>query len=348
MNAKDKKPAVYWLVYFLFIWLLLEFGCRIILFRIFPENIPGFESSSGWRIAWLRNHSGHKNNPKALAAFLPPAAYDATKGWALRPGLKNYAWGGKFTTNSKGLRGEKEYAYGKDAARKRIIIIGDSYVMGAENNDDQIFPFFLSRMLPEYDILNFGVGGYGHDQMLIKLKEEAAGYHPDMVILLYLPDDNSRNLLEFRDYAKPRYIFKDDKLRLTNVPVPPPEEIIRQDYRHSYFLDLLGFILYRIKFNSGAMHGETTRITRAIIKEMGQACSQVKAQFVIAALDNDPENAKIIPSKINNGYVPCIFLNINGYPEKYFAGHWSPEGHRIVAQQIAEGLSKHGLLNREE
>jgi hypothetical protein len=328
----------------LFIALLIEGSCRLMLFRFFNEDIPKSNCSIAWRISWLGRHLGQKNKSNRLARFILPAVYDRSKGWSLRPGLKNFIWVGKFSTNRNGLRGVKEYTYDKVFHRKRIIIIGDSYVMGAENNDNEIFPFLLGEMLPNYDVLNFGVGGYGHDQMLLKLKEEGVRYNPDIVILLYLSCDNSRNLLTFRDYAKPRYVLKNNKLLLTNVPISPPGEIIRKDYLHSYFLDLISFITYRIKFETGSMYIEETQITKAIIKEMKRVCSQMKAEFIIVVFANDIDNGRINPTKIDDEFISSIILDTHDYPQSYFEGHWNPAGHRIVAEKVMEGFRKFRLI----
>ena len=56
-------------------------------------------------------------------------------------------------------------------------------------------------MLPQAEIINMGVHGYGHDQMLIFLKEEGIKYKPDIVLLGFLHMDMFRNMLDFRDFS---------------------------------------------------------------------------------------------------------------------------------------------------
>jgi hypothetical protein len=41
-------------------------------------------------------------------------------------------------------------------------------------------------MLPHTEVINMGVHGYGHDQMLILFGEEGVKYEPDIVILGFL------------------------------------------------------------------------------------------------------------------------------------------------------------------
>jgi hypothetical protein len=70
---------------------------------------------------------------------------------------------------------------------------------GDSATHDKTYSYYLTRSLPDTEVLNLGVSGYGHDQMLLYLKEEGAKYHPDVVILGYVSLDAPRNLLSFRD-----------------------------------------------------------------------------------------------------------------------------------------------------
>lgn len=49
------------------------------------------------------------------------------------------------------------------------------------------------------------------------------------MIIGFVREDVRRNLLGFRDYAKPQYIIKNEELVLTGIPVPQPLDIINRD-----------------------------------------------------------------------------------------------------------------------
>ena len=57
--------------------------------------------------------------------------------------------------------------------------------------------------------------------MLIFLQEEGIKYKPDIVILGFIAADMNRNTLQFRDYAKPRFIVKKNTLQLIGSPLNP-------------------------------------------------------------------------------------------------------------------------------
>lgn len=46
-----------------------------------------------------------------------------------------------------------------------------------------------------------------------------------------------RNVLSFRDYAKPRFTLAGGELRLVNTPVPAPEELLRSERRRPRLVD---------------------------------------------------------------------------------------------------------------
>jgi hypothetical protein len=53
-----------------------------------------------------------------------------------------------------------------------ILFFGDSYTFGEGVNDDETLPSFTGQFAPQYRPYNYGVGGYGPQQMLAKLQTE--------------------------------------------------------------------------------------------------------------------------------------------------------------------------------
>src|SRR5262249_10078893 len=128
--------------------------------------------------------------------------YHPTRGWALRPGFSGVEVdNATFSSNSRGLRGSSEHTYEKPLGNLRILTVGDSFTFGDEVSDDETWAYFLEKLLPGSEVLNFGVHGYGHDQMLLYLREEGIKYRPDIVILGFVSEDMRRNMLSFKDYA---------------------------------------------------------------------------------------------------------------------------------------------------
>ena len=80
---------------------------------------------------------------------------------------------------------------GPKGGAKRILILGDSFMMGPNVPPDRTMPSLLAAKLgPGWEIYNMGVIGYGPDQALLRLEKEGLVLEPDAVILgIYAQND---------------------------------------------------------------------------------------------------------------------------------------------------------------
>lgn len=97
------------------------------------------------------------------------------------------------TVNEDGFRG-KNVRYQKTKGTKRIMILGDSYTVGYDFSDEQIFTSLLEKKLnsnnhEHYEIINIAVPAWATDQEYIYLKKFGIKYKPDYVILMASPND---------------------------------------------------------------------------------------------------------------------------------------------------------------
>ena len=169
------------------------------------------------------------------------------------------------------------------------MVLGDSFTFGDEVSDDETYSAYLQAMLPT-EIINMGMHGYGHDQMLILLKEEGIKYQPDIVILGFLPLDMSRNLLNFRDFGKPRFVLERGELKLTGTPVPRPEEILRWDWTRPRILDIFSTLKHRVKKISGLQKTEMEEVTTAILTDMIRL-SSVSMRFQYSPISHEEKKS---------------------------------------------------------
>lgn len=99
----------------------------------------------------------------------------------------------QLSFNSWGMQ-DKERSTAKPANTKRIAVIGDSFVASVEVDRSQNFCSLLESALNKqasqmnYEVLNFGVGGYDLGQMYLNLKHRVLEFAPDLVILAYRPE----------------------------------------------------------------------------------------------------------------------------------------------------------------
>ena len=283
-------------------------------------------------------------------------SYDPSKGWRSKPNLRDVkVFDNKIlNTNSKGLRGKKDFSYVKDKDKLRILILGDSFTFGDEVSDDETYSYYLQQMLPHTEVINMGVHGYGHDQMLILLREEGVKYEPDIVILGFLPLDMSRNILDFRDFAKPRFVLKGGELKLTGTPVPRPEDILEWDWIRPRIVDVFSFMHHRVTTLFGLRDKEIEHTTTAILAEMIKVIESIHAIPILAYLPRSREIAMDVAVTRGETYMFSMcqlnekakcFSTRPHFAEKIAkgetfksGGHWEPAGHLVVAEAIKNYL----------
>ncbi len=314
-----------------------------------------------YRRNWVREHQ-----KLGMEVYYTFDRYDASKGWMPKANLKDVkAFDGKIlNTNSKGVRGKREFAYVKKKDTLRILILGDSFTFGDEVSDNETYSYYLQEMLPGTEVINMGIHGYGHDQMLILLKEEGIKYQPDIVILGFLPLDMPRNLLGFRDFAKPRFVLEKGELKLTGTPVPHAEDILQWDWAIPRTFDIFSLIHHRVTKEFGLQQKEMERITTAILTDMIRLIDSIHAVPLLAYLPRGREISKNIAPTEGEAYMFSVcqlnekakcFSSRPYFTEKIAkgetfksGGHWEPAGHLTAAQAIKHYLVDEGLVTAEK
>ena len=101
----------------------------------------------------------------------------------------------QIRTNSHGMHW-RDVDMNNAQKRVRIAFVGDSFTFGcwAESFQSSFVGVF-EKNLPNttYEVLNFGVGGYGLSDIELLLKEEVSHFHPDYVILAFFNGNDFRD-----------------------------------------------------------------------------------------------------------------------------------------------------------
>jgi len=128
--------------------------------------------------------------------------YDQILGWKKRPNIKTHFKNSEkgldtlVETNSRGLR-DYEYAYDKKPNTKRILLLGDSFIVGLEVAKENLIDTKLEKYLKrlgKFEVINAGTRGYGTDQSYLYLINEGYKYHPGIVIYTFVANDPEDNV----------------------------------------------------------------------------------------------------------------------------------------------------------
>lgn len=110
-------------------------------------------------------------------------------------------------TNSKGIRSDVEIPYEKPTGKKRIVSLGDSFLMGyGAHPNEMLLDVMIERLKAagqDVELVNLAVSGFGNAEELVALQAEGMKYEPDLVLIGWHDtdlDDNVRSgLFELRD-----------------------------------------------------------------------------------------------------------------------------------------------------
>lgn len=157
--------------------------------------------------------------------------YDSIYGWRNIPNetdtIVSDEYRHELRYNARSMRGPV-IPYEKPAGTLRVVLLGDSFVDGyTEELGDRVSEVLQRDLTADglaVEVVPMGTGGYATDQEYMWLMREGLRYDPDVVVLVFHPNDvwYNRTNRYWRGY-KPLFVLESDTLRLTGVPVPLPD-----------------------------------------------------------------------------------------------------------------------------
>ena len=269
--------------------------------------------------------------------------YDAELGWIPVPGSTSVVTNARTIQarhNSLGLR-DDEFTLD---AKPTILFVGDSFVWGLDAEAGERFSELLKPRIPDYKILAVGVSGYGTDQEYLLLQKLWPKVKPAVVVLIFCTDndraDNSSNI-RYEGYQKPYFTTAaDGSLVLAGQPVAKSRlQAIKEDWwvRHSWLVRLANAVYLKLRHPLLQVPDPTERLVDKIRQfvEANGSKFLVGLQTTDAALVRHLEAARI------------PFVSFDGaasYPGASVGGHWTPEGHKLVADRLFGLLSVNAVI----
>lgn len=123
------------------------------------------------------------------------------------------------------------------AGERPVLLYGDSFARCLTERADAWEGLLeRSELGPTHELLNYGVGGYGLDQIELLLDatiEHHAERHPLVIVGILVDDDLDRTALALRGFPKPRYVARDGGYELE-----PPAARDASEYLASHELGI--------------------------------------------------------------------------------------------------------------
>jgi len=264
--------------------------------------------------------------------------YDADLGWMPIPGSSSVVTNARAVHarhNSLGLR-HAEFTLD---AKPTIVFLGDSFVWGLDAEAGERFSELLKPRIPDYKILAAGVSGYGTDQEYLLLQKLWPRVKPAVVVLIFCTDndraDNSTNI-RYEGYQKPYFVTgADGTLELAGQPVPKSRlQAIKEDWwvRHSWLARLANAVYLKLKHPVLLVPDPTERL----VDKIRQFVEANGARFLVGLQKTD---ATLVGHLKAAGVPYVTFDGADAYPGASVGHHWTPEGHRLVAERLLGLLS---------
>ncbi len=304
---------------------------------------------------------------------IPITTFDPTLGWRLRPGSYSVKPSHTFkdhqvSINEYGLRNRPVSARAASDT-KRIVILGDSFTFAMAVPNEDAFPAILDNILSgsgHYEVINAGVPGYGTAQEMLLMKEltgkKVVG---DVYVLMISINDildrfytvevvNSR--LRILLQTMPRFV---NVLRRFGIQpkVPRMPSLIYGWYVDETTEPGVPLMKAQIKEICDEAYRNNAVLLVGVIPSPFQVYPDVydhmlKATYpgnkAVASYLKDPAKPQRIISEICEELkIPYLdllpILTQNNAKELYIPadGHFSKEGHAVVAQQLATFVIKH-------
>jgi hypothetical protein len=287
---------------------------------------------------------------------------DPHRGYRHASGLRTRLLQGvPVSTNSRGMRGSREFDMPRPASVVRVVALGDSFTFGEGVPDDATWPAQLEAGLPGTEVANLGERAYAHDQMYFALSDDGMPLEPDAVILGFYPNDQWRDELTFYCSDKPRFSPGVDGWTIENEPVPSPWDVYDR-YRRLP-------LLYAVPRLVGEMWTQPPTTDRSgedraaeILRRMREMVEAAGARFLLVNLPDHPDGP---PETRGFFYEYCVRPGaecVDPWPAfRAAAGtddpvalraryqrpqdiHYSRDGYAVVAEALRLHFVQHPIL----
>ena len=256
---------------------------------------------------------------------LPDEMYIHDKlGYRLRPNTQVLATTSDFSViykiNSQGLR-DKEHNFTKPKSTTRILAFGDSFTFGEGVPYGERFTDITGKHFSNLEIINFGVPGYGLDNILLTFAREGLKYSPDYVILFLnnvMLERYSTNIIKNNSIDIEKYIYRAPMGGASTAYINKKDNFFTFGNRNSIFSQsyLLSYLRYQLallslkqklrEYDKEIWAKITTKKTRDKESKTPQGLPHTKETVVISGsaqdysiANNIPERSKLIIKQFN-------------------------------------------------
>jgi hypothetical protein len=198
-----------------------------------------------------------------------------------------------YTVESGRRRTPAAPAADTESARPVVVAAGCSFTFGHGLNDEDTWPWLLQEQLPEYQVLNAGVMGYGTDQALLAAERQIRRHPAQAVVLGFGGFQIERNrapqgwLVSVYPFSKPLFAVQSGQAEYLRQVRFWPGGVVG-DYSNFFarFVNTLANRAYAIP-----SHEQARDLTVALIETFGRRFQALGTRLAVAVLPYAGDNS---------------------------------------------------------
>ena len=291
--------------------------------------------------------------------YLPrsPIVLDTTLGYKMLPGEFKITYNKEFvftiTHNRNGYRITSPDTITKaNSTKRRINIFGDSFTHGSGLNDTQTYPWLLQQKLPDWQVNNYGISGYGIANVLTQIEKYFPPHKGDIYIYSYFTQHNNRyerTVLKMI-YAQPKLMGMLGYLTLNS-------NLATTFHAYDYKMFTLSRYSALINFLEDKWDGyldkrdnfEAMAVAQKAINYLNNKCKKAGAILVIAGIRQHDGTAKMLnycnEQKILSTDISVDLTN-NKFNQMPFDDHPNSYSNILFANRLNKFLIDKNLLSK--
>ena len=280
---------------------------------------------------------------------------DKAAGFRYAPGVFRISSGDgpviRYTNNADGRRISRAPGAPRPQG-KAIWFLGCSYTYGWGVQDNEHYPRLIQQALPDREIVNFGVNGYGPVHSLMQLERALAkGPAPALVVLGHGVFHDKRNVCS-RRYRK-RTRSHHQVVYLVPYAVPGDGdfdvEVRHRPLTYEPWPGQTGLALVhmveRISNRIGEWAAKPDQVAKGLLLRIAATCRKRDIPFVVAGIDNRHLEDRLDWCREQGIAAVDISVDLTDPDLRNpYDGHPSARAHTIFAERLLAFLRENKLL----
>lgn len=241
--------------------------------------------------------------------------------------------------------------------KEKIWILGCSITHGWCLNDEETYPWLLQEKIPQYEIINFGVSGYGTVHSLIQLQKSLETMpKPRMVILTYASFHDTRNtfstvrrrIVSAWNFLGPltqpyALLDKQGKLQLHRA-----DKVVYSPWPLARVSSLINY-LEKKYISQESKKTPYFKISGGLIKKVYNICKKEGITMIVAGIKENRNKMKRMLKLCDKLKIPNVDISVDLNKKEHtflpIDGHPSALAHQKYTQKLFVFLEENNFLD---